>query len=254
MRFKYLAFLISFVGFLLRYPSVSVVGFSRLKPIGSIYSQNGQDVLLATLFNLMRLNPSIRYGFLDIGSNHPIKFSNSLLLERLFQIQTIAVDPLSEIEALWTSLRPKSIFCCCALGCLSGKVTIHVTSDCMHTSANISQRFAHMRYFERVVPLVKTQDIINQCSDLVILFASIDVEGSELDVLSGLDFTTAPIPVLCVENNHSSFFGSSNIRRFLVSKGYRFVTRIACLDDLYIHASAIGTLLPPSVTTPWFRF
>ncbi len=53
-------------------------------------------------------------------------------------------------------------------------------------------------------------------------YCSIDVEGSELDVLASVDWSAVTIGVITIEDN----YGQSEIARALTSRGYRFVTSL----------------------------
>ena len=60
-------------------------------------------------------------------------------------------------------------------------------------------------------------------------FLSLDVEGSELDVLRSVDFSVTKFGVLVVENNYLE----PDCEEFLFGKGYRKVERRFC-DDIYV--------------------
>jgi FkbM family methyltransferase len=60
-------------------------------------------------------------------------------------------------------------------------------------------------------------------------FCSIDVEGSELDVLKSIDFSRTRIKIIMVENNYND----NDIKEFLTYKGYKLFKRIE-IDDIYV--------------------
>ena len=60
-------------------------------------------------------------------------------------------------------------------------------------------------------------------------FISIDTEGTELDVLKGLDFSRYNVTLLVVENNYND----KEIEDFMMSKGYRKDRRYK-INDFYI--------------------
>tara|TARA_R110000824_G_scaffold119521_1_gene273614 strand:+ start:519 stop:1208 length:690 start_codon:yes stop_codon:yes gene_type:complete len=60
-------------------------------------------------------------------------------------------------------------------------------------------------------------------------FISIDTEGTELDVLKGLDFSQYSVTLLVVENNYND----KEIEDFMMSKGYRKDRRYK-INDFYV--------------------
>ena len=87
------------------------------------------------------------------------------------------------------------------------------------------------------VPQVPLQKLLDKhsISDAIVL--SIDVEGAEMEVLESIDFDRSTFKCILVENNHSSWFGSREIRAFLASKGYIYYARFWQLDDVFLHCS-----------------
>ena len=59
-------------------------------------------------------------------------------------------------------------------------------------------------------------------------FLSIDVEGSELDILESVDFNKIKIDIILAENNYQD----SKLSLFLKTKGYELVQQIA-IDEVY---------------------
>ena len=63
---------------------------------------------------------------------------------------------------------------------------------------------------------------------------SIDTEGTELDVLEGLDFDRYAVDFITVEHNYVSE-KRERIHRFLGQKGFRCVSNAASFwDDWYV--------------------
>jgi FkbM family methyltransferase len=61
-------------------------------------------------------------------------------------------------------------------------------------------------------------------------YLSIDTEGNEIRVLRSINFEDCYIKVISAENNDNS----SDVREFLISKGFNLLTKI-CGDDIYIN-------------------
>ena len=59
-------------------------------------------------------------------------------------------------------------------------------------------------------------------------FFSLDVEGSELEVLMGLDFNVYKIKYILVESR-----SLTNVRGFLESKSYKLINQLGSCDYLF---------------------
>jgi hypothetical protein len=67
------------------------------------------------------------------------------------------------------------------------------------------------------VPAVTLRGLLQARGLTHVDFCSIDVEGSELDVLESIDFSVVTFGVIAVEDN----YGNPEIRRALEGHGYR---------------------------------
>ena len=74
--------------------------------------------------------------------------------------------------------------------------------------------------------------ILDEVNVSEIDFLSLDVEGFEINVLNGIDFTRHSIRVILVECLNSNAF--QQISEFLSSKGYRLEKQITHRDYLFI--------------------
>jgi 6-pyruvoyl-tetrahydropterin synthase len=75
----------------------------------------------------------------------------------------------------------------------------------------------------------KLQQILDKYKVSQIDLCSIDVEGSELEVLKSIDFSSVKIKVIMVENNYKD----SSVKEFLKRYNYKLVNRIE-IDDIYL--------------------
>lgn len=236
-----------FINFRYRYPKTRYI---KIKSLGTYFSQEGQDSFLASLlFPCIHNTGELRY-VLDIGCNHPEKFSNSLFFEKYFGCKTIAIDPLAKYIAAWAECRPNAIFENVAVGDEEGNVMLSVFSgdenvdDMFSCIGSPSDKTLGSSFEEHQVKMTTVQCLLDKHHLTDILFCSIDVEGFELQVLKGIDFSKTTILCFCIENNTAKHYGSDEIRDFLLSEGYVFFARIGHLDDIFIHYSLCGKALP----------
>lgn len=235
---------LAFIKFRVRHPMVPII-----KPllVGTYYSQDGQDLYLAALlFNVFKSKE--KQYVVDIGCNHPERFSNSKFFEQYFNCKTIAIDPIEEYGTLWHELRPDALFIPTALGETDGSVTLSIPNgsvaydDMFSFTAGRNPKIGSTECTQRNVPCVTLASILaaQQVSSVIVL--SIDVEGAEMGVLQGIDFEQVEIQCLIIENNTDGLFGTEEIRLYLVNKGYVFFARIGFLDDVFIHHSLANKL------------
>jgi FkbM family methyltransferase len=237
--------IIGLVKFKMKYPGTRWI---RPRKTGTFYSQDGQDLYLASLlFGPITKNTSELHWVVDVGCNHPVHFSNSLFFEKYLKCKILAIDPIQEFGALWSKKRPNAIFCPCAIGEVSGSTILNVPlgsgGDNMfsYVESGVNKR-PDIDFEERAVPIVKLSDLLSKFGIKEILLLSIDVEGFELSALKGIDFDAVLIRCIVIENNSTSWYGSDDIRVFLLEHNYEFHARIGHLDDIYIHGSMIRGL------------
>lgn len=81
-------------------------------------------------------------------------------------------------------------------------------------------------------------DVLKEAGVKTVDFISLDVEGYEMNVLLGIDFTEVDILCFLIENNKGKD-GMSNmqIRKFMDENGYDFIGRIV-IDDVFVKRTA----------------
>ena len=229
------------VFFKFKHPNIPIIQPNR---IGSYYSQDGQDLLLSSLlFDIIKQEKK-NLWIVDIGCNHPLKYSNSFFFEKYFSIRVLAIDAIQEFESIFSVMRPKAKFVASAVGKDSGVVELNIPSDPVFADNMFSfveggfNKKPKMIFKKRTVKLTKLADLITTEGGghiKEILFISIDIEGSELSALKGINFEDVKIYCIICENNSTSLFGSEDIREFLKQKGFQFCFSIGNLDDVFIN-------------------
>ena len=222
-----------------KYPYAAFV--RPLKSIGTYYSQDGQDLYISSLLIPLYDKISSRI-VIDVGANDPQKFSNSLFFEKYLGCDTIAVDPLKEFESQWRNSRQKAKFYNFALGSKEGELVLNVPvqHDNMFSSLDGGHRKENVKSVphERRPVKVTTLTHLLKSNDITdVLLMSIDVEGSELEVLRGIDFDSLKFMCVLIENNSDGYFGDDTIRDYMVKRGYIYFARLGWLDDLFLHPS-----------------
>jgi len=230
-----------------RYPRVKI--FTKLQP-ELLYSQLSQDyILLRYLFQYLQDFDS-PFWVVDVGANHPIKFSNSYFFEKYLRAKVLAIEPLTIHNDEWSVLRPSAILCNNLISTTSGAKTIYtpikkgLSEDLSMFSSCSPESIKKINsstssFVPTTVSSCPLQTLLDKYQIKSAALCSIDVEGFELDVVMSIDFSAVHIPIFLIENNTDSVFGSHDLRVYMRSKGYAFVARTWSMDDIYILSSKL---------------
>jgi len=221
-------------------PNLYIVNDFKSSADKESYSQFGQDV-----FVLKNIFKNKNNGFfVDVGANHPIKINNTYLLE-LKGWKGLAIEPQQKLRDLWPQAR-KTECLPYVIGPENIKVDFVEGSESEHELSGV-KGFNKCQNDQNIVLIdQKTlSDILMDKTINNIDYLSIDVEGYEMNVLKSIDFSKFNIKLIGIENNIGfknfpilgeklgSDLGNNNIRKFLNSKNYKYIARIAC-DDFFI--------------------
>ena len=160
--------------------------------------------------------------FVEVGANRPQEQSQTWHLEQLGWAG-ILIEPQPELAGDLCRARSAKVF---AVACSSPenagrRMQLHVAGP---LSALDRERMAPGAQPERVIEVpVRTLDdiLIESRAPVGFDFLSIDVEGHELEVLSGFDFARWRPRLVLLEDH----VGNLSKHRFLRAAGYRLVRR-----------------------------
>jgi FkbM family methyltransferase len=191
------------------------------------YSQIGQDRYLHE-----HIFKGKRNGvFVDIGAHDGISFSNTYFFEKELGWTGICVEPHPDCFAKLKQNRTCSCWGVCA-GNVEGMVNflkidgyaqmlsgVYAAYDQKHL-ARIEAELAHYGGKAQIIPIAMhtMSSILHQEGITYVDFLSLDVEGAELAVLQGIDFTQCSIQYILVERNYKESF--EPIEQLLASQGY----------------------------------
>ncbi len=220
---------------------VSIDEFSSSNLLGTMLrdskSQLMQDVL-ALFVSGKADNPGY---FIEIGACDGISFSNSFFLEKNFGWKGIAVEP----ARVWEESLTKNRNCKLdfrAVTRFSGRpLLFSETQDPMYsTFSSLTDKDLlgelRLRATEYLVPTVSLGDLLHEHgAPAEIDYLSIDTEGSDYDILQGLDFEKYFIKFISVEHNHTD--DERLIDDLLLNSGFnRILKDFSLFDAWYINS------------------
>jgi FkbM family methyltransferase len=209
-----------------------------------LYSQDNQDFIVYENFFKNKKDGF----FCDIGGNHPLKINNTRYFEELGW-DGVAFEPLPHMTKLWAEHRKAKLFPF-ALSDHEGDVVFTVVKDetgwedmlsFVKETGEIESGFVteEIQVQTKIFKNIMADENINHID-----YLSLDVEGHELNVLKGIDFSKVKIDVLTIENNPASciLYGDDNIRQFMFGNDYLLWGRTIGLDDIYIAKEFFETI------------
>lgn len=156
--------------------------------------------------------------FLDVAANEPVSRSNTYFYEQCLGWRGVCVEANPAYYPVLRSRRTCSLVKRCVSN--QNRKVEFVDSDgfggVLETNKNICvwARGKNSRQIE----CIKTDDALAKVGEFNIDFMSLDVEGHELFVLQGIDWSRTKINVIVTESK------SNQVRTFLQDRGFRYAS------------------------------
>lgn len=194
------------------------------------YSQYGEDELLWKLFGEQEDG-----FFVDVGAFDGVHLSNTFSFEQRGW-HGICIEPHPQYFPLCEFSRPHSICINCAAGSTSGNVDFWIEELGLLSGIDVDNDEIKTRYDARgllfngskhIIVAVNTLNAIlqkNMPPNTTIDFVSIDVEGTEMEVLKGFDIGHHQPRVLLIEANTAS--QRLEVTAYLHTKGYELARQV----------------------------
>ena len=187
------------------------------------YSYGGIDSLILNIFKNQK-----KGFYLDIGCGHPIKNNNTYLLNKKGW-SGMNIDLDKDNIDLFNSYRKNDVNLSIAVSDKEGETDLFFYHSKSALNTISKQNADFQKADVSAIKKIKTQTINNiiensSYKDEKIDFLSIDVEGSELEVLKSIDFS---FPIFCIiieadsrQQEKNKIFGE-----YLKSNGFKFKER-----------------------------
>ena len=194
------------------------------KPKWGYYGQFSTDVLIETYF------PNKEEGVcIEVGAADGVKGSNTLYFEEMGW-HALCIEPIPMYYHRACKVREHVVNCACgSVDDISQDFTIFNIGD-RYIESSLSSLSPDYRLVKEYEHLINSESIITVETrtldhileqnniDTHINFISIDTEGTELDVLHGLDLNRWDVDLLVIENNYED---RTEIRDYLENEGYK---------------------------------
>lgn len=213
------------------------------------YSSYGEDAvfngILKRLSWLMQKDLFEPNTYIDIGSFHPVKESNTYFLYKHGWYGTL-VDPNSYMNVLVHELRPNDILYNCAVDIESGTKDFFMFGN-NDSSNTMSSEFAERKIKSQHTNVSWTAKVETKTIDEIIsihldyfqktpLFMNIDIEGLDHEVIKTYSHDVR-IPFIMIEDDSMKIFDESPIRKTMLKKGYLPIAT-TFLTTLYIDSKS----------------
>jgi FkbM family methyltransferase len=200
--------------------SKSLFGYQQV-----YYSQNGEDIILKSLFK------NKQHGFyVDVGAHHPERYSNTYLLYKKGW-HGINIDANPDAINKFNSARPNDMNIEAGIGEGNNTLTYHMFKDSAvntfsEVEANKWKASSWNKYLgSKTIKLTSVNEILekNLPMDISIDLLTIDVEGLDLSVLQDLEWTKYHPDVVIVEDINFDFEKMTDSKTYdiLQSNGYK---------------------------------
>jgi FkbM family methyltransferase len=208
-------------------------------------SSYGEDAILNGVFKrlswVMQENIFQPKTYLDIGSFHPVKESNTYFLYEMGWTGTL-IEPNSYMNVLAHELRPKDMLLNCAVDIEEAEKTMYIFGE-VDSSNTLSAEFAERKNKAQKTNVGWTAQVKTHTINQIItkhidyfnqkpFFMNIDIEGLDLDVISTYSHDVR-IPFIMIEDDSMESFFHSKIKNVMIDKMY-YPIAASFLSTLYI--------------------
>lgn len=201
------------------------------------FSQHGEDEVV--LRQLERFRGVERVITVEVGAFNGIRYSPTLRIEQSLPSQSLLVEASTKSALSCRKNRPKAIVLCAAVGRSSEieffKGNRAVSGLASRFSTNYLEKWNLSSAEQFPVPVVTMELILAALAIKKVHFLSIDVQGAELDVLEGINWTHR-IDIISIELEGADLEREESCRDILRNHGFRFRLRLGP-NELWSHPS-----------------
>lgn len=177
------------------------------------YSQGKEDLIIAKILEFKS-----KGFYIDVGANDPVKLNNTYLFYKNGW-SGISVEPIPSLADKLRTLRNRDIVVEKAISNYVGNAEFNVgISKYDVNSSLIDHNLSNQK--KSTVEVTKLENVLNDLKIKNIDILCVDTEGTEIDVLEGLNFDKYQPRIILAEYNTISI-GNNKLIPYLVNKGYQ---------------------------------
>lgn len=193
--------------------------FAALRWAHASYSQLGEDVMLQAVWGSM---PE-QGRYLDIGCNHPIRWSNTYRLY-LRGWRGVGVDMIGDYGPLWARYRPGDVFIEGAVSRDADEVQVLRNDSHLNESRVVVVEPGDGETGSTVSAVSLATLMEEHFKEEPCRVLSVDCEGHDLEVLKSNDWTRFRPYALVVEDHGD--VGATELHQFCREQGYILVATL----------------------------
>jgi FkbM family methyltransferase len=197
------------------------------------FARAGDDIQLMKL-----INNCIPGAYVDIGSWHPVKASNTYYFY-LRNWKGICIDPNPELKSLYKKFRPKDNFINAGIGNSNTSLDYYMLPESSMNTFSFDFLLKHQlenKIVKKInVPMFSLKEILDKNLDEKdrLDFFDIDVEGLDLEVLKTNNWEKYRPKVIIIESDISIKNDiNSEIVKYLELQNYKLIGKSIIKGDL----------------------
>jgi len=197
------------------------------------YAQRYEDVIVMSLLDAMSLKTKtpLRFGYVEIGANHPVATSSTFLMRQKYGARGMLVEPNPELAKNLRKFRPEDeIIQAACVADNSKEIEIIICNDANELTSSdpvFTKRFIDrgMSYSLKTVRAINVNELMDMASqNYDIYYLSIDVEGPDVDILAAINYDEYRPCIIQIEASESIKPGNTQrIRDIMTKNGYVFI-------------------------------
>lgn len=198
------------------------------------YSETGEDIILSELFN------NQLGTYLDIGSGHPVIGSNTYYYYKKGWTG-VCVDPQPNLNIAYNLIRSRDRFIPKVVSSKEKETFFRFTNSLLSTTnAKVAQyhQSRGLKFTKFELDCVNIKNLIPlEISPTENFFISIDVEGSELEILNSINFSKQRPRAIIIESWKKPWNGKSELNKYFKRVKYKLIAYTG-LSALYVPIEA----------------
>lgn len=197
------------------------------------YSQKYEDVIVMSLLDAysLKVKAPMRFGYIEIGANHPIATSSTYLMRQRYGATGILVEPNPILAQNLRKIRigDQIIEAACVANDVE-EIDLVICNDANELSSvdpDFVGRFIDqgLSYSHKKVKAININNLMEKAKrSFDLYYLSIDVEGPDVEILAAIDYITYRPIIIQIEVSETVKPGNSDKIRVIMNRaGYVFI-------------------------------